>query len=431
MTIRWKSTRSSDTQSVSLSEAIGQGLASDGGLFVPEKFPRLGVADVIAEFRGCDSLAQVATRFLSDFFSGDALESQLSKICSEAFDFPAPLRSYPGGPRVLELFHGPTAAFKDFGARFLAQCLVRTRRDFTVLVATSGDTGGAVAAAFWKLPGAKVVVLFPEGRVSPRQQKQLTAWGENIHALSVRGDFDDCQRMVKAAFQDPALREPFQLTSANSINAGRLLPQAAYYAHSSLTYFRETGRSLSFFIPTGNLGNALSALWARAMGLPIGKITLCTNANRSLSEFYRSGSWTAFPTEATLANAMDVGNPSNLERLLTLHARPSDLISQGIETERVDDESIRAGIQAFDRRFGEAICPHTATAFQAWVRRGEPADSALVATAHPAKFETIVEPLLGRKVAVPATLDFILSRAEKFQTIPSTLDALGTELRKN
>ncbi len=427
MAIRWKSTRSADAAMVSLSEAIGQGLASDGGLFVPERLPRLQVSD----FDGLSSLPDVAGRFLKDFFSGDSLEGQLSQICSSAFDFAVPLRSFSDGPRVLELFHGPTAAFKDFGARFLAQCLVRTRSEFTVLVATSGDTGGAVAAAFWKLKGAKVVVLFPEGRVSPRQQKQLTAWGENIRALSVRGDFDDCQRLVKAAFQEPALRDSLQLTSANSINAGRLLPQAAYYVHASLAYFRETGRPLSFFIPTGNLGNALSALWAREAGLPIGKITLCTNANRSLSEFYRSGTWKAFPTEATLANAMDVGNPSNLERLLTFQAKPSELVAHGVGTERVDDDAIRDGIQAFDRRWSEAICPHTATAYQAWVRQGEPKDSALVSTAHPAKFETIVEPLLGYKIPVPSTLDFILTRTEKFTTIDPELDALRTELRKN
>jgi threonine synthase len=224
---------------------------------------------------------------------------------------------------VLELFHGPTAAFKDFGARFLASCLTRIRhgsaRPLRILVATSGDTGGAVAAAFHRKPGIEVVVLFPKGLVSPTQERQLTCWGDNITSLAVQGTFDDCQRLVKEAFRDEAMSAEAELSSANSINLGRLLPQAAYYAQSSLAIWRRTGRRASYIIPSGNLGNSVACIWAKKLGWPIDRIVLAHNANRTVPDFLETGELRPRPSVATLASAMDVGNPSNLERMLALY----------------------------------------------------------------------------------------------------------------
>ncbi|HEX6037672.1 pyridoxal-phosphate dependent enzyme, partial [Longimicrobium sp.] len=262
-----------------LSQAVERGLAPDGGLYVPAQFPELapGALD------GADTLPDVAARLLAPFFAGDALEDALGDICREAFTFPVPLKELRGGTAVLELFHGPTAAFKDVGARFLAATMSRIggedARPLTILVATSGDTGGAVAAAFHGRPGVEVAVLYPAGMVSPRQEKQLTTWGGNVRAFAVRGAFDDCQRLVKAAMADDELRAARRLSSANSISIGRLPPQMAYYAWASREYVRRHGRAPGFVVPTGNLGNALAALWARRMGMPIREVVLATNAN--------------------------------------------------------------------------------------------------------------------------------------------------------
>ena len=318
--MRFRSTRSA-RPTLGLSEAITSSLAPDGGLYVPESFPEFTTAD----FEGLESWRDVGERLLTPFFEGDALRPHLALICEEAFNFPLPLRELDNETAVLELFHGPTAAFKDVGARFLAACISRLPGRRTVLVATSGDTGGAVAAAFDGRPDVRVVVLFPEGKVSPRQQHQLTCWGDNVRAFAVRGDFDDCQRVVKTAFADRAWAESHGLLSANSINLGRLLPQTVYYAAASLWYLRSHGEQPGFVVPTGNLGNAVAAFWARRMGLPVRELALAANANRAVPDYFDSGAWAARPTVATLANAMDVGNPSNAERLLDLHTDFAEL----------------------------------------------------------------------------------------------------------
>src|SRR5580704_7455327 len=303
----------------SFSEALLQGLAPDGGLYVPHHWPHLAPQD----FAAATDLAAIATRLVGPFVSGDRLAPQLAAITQEAFNFPAPLvpLAADGSVALLELFHGPTAAFKDFGARFLASCFARlppAERTLTILVATSGDTGGAVAAAFHGRPGVRVAVLYPQGLVSPTQERQLTCWGGNVTSLAVRGTFDDCQRLVKAAFLDPALRAQRTLSSANSINLARLLPQSAYYAAASLAIWRSHGERACFVIPSGNLGNAVACLWARQVGLPIGDVVLAHNANRTVPEYLASGQWQPRPSVATLASAMDVGDPSNTERLRAL-----------------------------------------------------------------------------------------------------------------
>ena len=420
-------------QQVSLSTAITQGLAADGGLFVPVSWPTAAVEQLPAG----DSLAQVAEKFLEPFARGDALGANLAAITGEAFNFPAPLVPLRDEARlsVLELFHGPTAAFKDFGARFLAAALTRLRagaqRPLRILVATSGDTGGAVAAAFHRRPGVQVTVLFPKGLVSPTQQQQLTCWGDNVQSLAVRGSFDDCQALVKQAFLDPAMRAEFELSSANSINLGRLLPQAAYYVAASLTVQRQTGARASFVIPSGNLGNSTACVWARRLGAPIDEIVLAHNANRTVPDYLSEGVLRMRASVPTLASAMDVGSPSNLERLSALYP---DAVSLGaaVSAVSVDDNAIRARIRADHDRYGVIWCPHTATAAEAWARlpaaRRERGPWVLVATAHPAKFREIVEPLIGRPVPVPVNLARLFELPAQYSEIDPTLAALRGSL---
>ncbi|MCL4721756.1 MAG: threonine synthase [Gammaproteobacteria bacterium] len=434
--MRYLSTRGG--AAVVIEEAIMSGTAPDGGLYVPASLPLVD-PDTLP---GPDDFPGTARRMLAAFFAGSSLDPELDAICRSALNFPVPLRQLEderGSLSILELFHGPTAAFKDVGARFLAHCMESIIRQgrfakppVTILVATSGDTGGAVASAYHRRPGTRVVILFPEGRVSPRQQHQLTCWGDNVMSLAVRGGFDDCQRLVKEAFADAALRAEQSLCSANSINVGRLLPQAAYYGLASSAHFRATGRPLSFIVPTGNLGNAFACVWARRLGLPIDRIVLATNANRAIGDFLATGQWLPRPGIATLASAMDVGDPSNMERLRAL-CGDVEAVRQEITAFPVSDAEIRATLIDEYRRHGLAWCPHTATGLH--VYRTLPAgdrqrhDWAVVATAHAAKFDTIVEPLLGIHVDPPAELAALLRLPARFEVVEPELAALLAHLR--
>jgi threonine synthase len=399
-----------DGDSVSLDRALVDGIAPDGGLYVPVELPSFSPDD----FAEADSIPGVAAVLLRPFFSDSSLVGDLEKILAETFSFPIPVTELPGTDgyaSLLELYHGPTAAFKDVGAGFLAACLSRLEGDedspLTILVATSGDTGGAVAAAFNERPGMRVVVLYPDGRVSARQAHQLTCWGDNVLSLSVAGAFDDCQSLVKSALADDALGTRYRFSSANSINIGRLLPQSTYYADASLRHYRKTGNKPGFVIPTGNLGNALACVMAREMGLPIGPIVLATNANRTIPEYFETLEWIPRASVQTLASAMDVGDPSNMERLRTIIG-DADVLRDCLGVLSVDDEQIQTEIRLDFDEFGFATCPHTATATYTWrqleadLRRAH--DWVLVATAHPAKFETIVEPLIGEAVPLPEEL---------------------------
>lgn len=429
--MKYESTRGGSPE-VSLSEAITAGLAPDGGLYVPQETPRRHADD----FDGCESLVQIGERLLLPFFEGDPLRGALRQICGEAFAIEAPLRPFGNGDDfLLELFHGPTAAFKDYGAQFLASCLCQIRRQgdplLTVLVATSGDTGAAVAAAFHQREGFRVVVLYPEGRVSARQAHVLEAFGDNVTTLRVAGSFDDCQRLVKRALGDRALQLEVPLTSANSISVGRWLPQMAYFATAALRFFRERSQPLNFVIPTGNLGNATAAMLARAIGLPIGRIVLSTNANDLLARYFAGADYSPAKSVKTVANAMDVGTPSNFERMRWLIPSEADLRAS-IEAHSVADPTILQTILSRFERSGEVICPHTATA--AWTlehlrERGVHGGWAVVATAHPAKFEGIVEPQIGRGVEPPPALAALLERPRHGVAIDATDEALRQQLR--
>ena len=419
---------------VGLSEAISQGLAPDGGLYVPTTLPTLA----LEAFDGAGDIRAVAQPLLRPFVADDPLAEHLTAIAADAFDFPVPLVEVGGSPgplAVLELFHGPTAAFKDFGARFLAATLERMPRHdprrLTILVATSGDTGGAVAAAFHGRPWVDVVVLYPKGLVSPRQEKQLACWGGNVRTLAVAGSFDDCQRMAKDAFVDPTLARDLRLSSANSINVGRLLPQMAYYAVSSLELYRREGRKPNYIVPSGNLGNVAACLWARRIGLPIGDVVLATNANVTVPRYLRTGEWQPRPSLATLASAMDVGNPSNMERLRWLFGDVEGLRAQ-FTAHPVSDDDIRATIRRDHAQFAQTWCPHTATA--AHVYRQLPPERleqrwVIVATAHPAKFNDVVEPLIGTQVPVPPALAALLTLPSRQVEVQPRLEDLRAVLQ--
>ena len=414
-----------------IASALLAGLAPDGGLYVPEQLPRM----CATYFDGCTRFPDVATRLLQPFFAGSELEVKLATICEQALDFPVPLVALANtsNTHVLELFHGPTAAFKDFGARFLAACLARLHhgnRELTILVATSGDTGAAVASAFHRRPGLRVVILYPDGRVSPRQAHQLGCFGDNVHAFKVAGNFDDCQRMVKQALADDELQAQRAMSSANSISLGRLLPQMTYYAMATLTHWRATGNELGFVIPTGNLGNAMAALMARAIGLPIGRVSLATNANHVLADYFAGGDYQPHDSIATLASAMDVGAPSNFERLRWLFSDEAAL-RESIKASVINDDRIRTTIRDADRDHAIALCPHSACALALLQRmraEGDQTDHAIVATAHAAKFEHIVEALLGRAIAVPASLAELLDRPASAIPLAADYAALRTML---
>jgi threonine synthase len=422
--VKFRSTRNKASPAF-LSEAICAGQAADGGLFMPETLP----AEAVRGAEGARDLAAFATAFLTPFFADDVLEESLASICTEAFDFPLPEIGLADDLSVLELFHGPTGAFKDFGARFLMACLDRLgdpAAPFTVLAATSGDTGGAVGCAAEGRSGLRAVILYPDGRVSPFQAHQLACWGKPVTTLKVNADFDSCQKLVKSAFGDPGLTRRHRLTSANSINIARLLPQAAYLAFTSVRHQARTGGIPDLIIPSGNLGHGVAALIARACGAPIKTVVLATNANATLHDWARSGRYMPRPSVVTIANAMDVGTPSNFERLESGH-----LDSSGLIIERVDDDAIRNRIRADHARLGYTWCPHSACGAEAYARlrqeqRGR--NWLIAATAHPYKFADTVEPVIGEVIELPAMLSAVLDRPMQAEDCPADLAALTAYL---
>jgi threonine synthase len=411
----------------SVSAAILQGLAEDGGLFVPEYFPQINLTKLDPNL----SYPEFAALILQEYFQGDELADQLAAICHNAFNFPLSIQQLDNSTAVMELFHGPTLSFKDFGARFLAECLSRLsqERPTTIVVATSGDTGSAVASAFYQKPNVEVVVMFPKGQISERQQQQITCWGDNILSVAVKGTFDDCQKIVKQAFSNNWWTTRSHLSSANSINIARLLPQLTYYAYTSWRHWLNQSTSVGYIIPTGNVGNSTAAFWAKAMGFPIREIVLATNANRVLAEYAVTGNFIPKPSVATIANAMDVGNPSNFERLS--HLYPSwDSFKQNVKVFSANDEEIRQIIQEVQTKFAYVMCPHTATGYFArkqvnlnpWI---------IAATADPCKFETIIEPLLATKLPVATQLQTLLNHPAQLVEVNPQIEEVQQALAKH
>ncbi len=400
-----------------LKTALLDSLAPDGGLYVPERLEPIPES-ILQDFRQLDfvrTASQLAGRLLKDVLSPEDLES----IVRTAFDFPVPLVPLDERLFVLELFHGPTLAFKDVGARFLARLLGhfwgRESRRLTVLVATSGDTGGAVAHAFYKLPNTRVIVLYPEGKVSPIQELQFAALGENVLAVAVRGTFDDCQRLAKAALGDAELREKFLLTSANSINIGRLLPQIFYYFHAlaqlpeELVELPDSKDEVIVSVPSGNLGNLTAGLMAKRLGLPVSKFVAATNANDVVPEYLRTGLYRPRPARATLSPAMDVGEPSNLARIQWLYQGDLERLRCDLTAVSFSDAATLDAIARYGDRHDYLLDPHSAVAAsgleQAMAGRPESV-GIFLATAHPAKFEPVVQRATGRPVPRPPQLDF-------------------------
>lgn len=458
--MRYYSTRNRG-EPVNFATAALTGLAPDGGLYVPEAIPQYPAA--VRSSLGTMTFHDIALETIKPYVHGEISDGVLEDLVQSAYPFGAPLVGV-GDQLVLELFHGPTAAFKDFGARFMARafsCLRRNEeRPLHILVATSGDTGGAVADGFFGIDGISVTVLYPKGRVSPLQERQIAGLGGNITALSVEGSFDDCQALVKAAFGDADLRKRLALSSANSINVSRLIPQAVYYAVASgrafagfsdpdgeatprvkgeggsnrgrgaADYGVRAGQPLTFCVPSGNFGNLTAGLYAMKMGAPIRGFIAATNINKTVPDYLATGDYQTRPSQATISNAMDVGAPSNFERMAA-HWSLEEM-RQIIKGTSVSDEDTRKTIAAIHDRYGYFLDPHGAVGWNA-------ADSltgthsitagplAILATAHPAKFAETVEPLTG-PIPVPPSLQQVMDRTIQTRIIPADISALKEAL---
>jgi threonine synthase len=414
-------------------EALRRGLAPDGGLYQPIALPTISRADLSA-WRGLpfDEVArQLAERLLEGEFPPEVID----RVVGGALDFPVPLRPLGGGLALLELFHGPTLAFKDFGARFLARLFGEVLREdgdrATVLVATSGDTGSAVARGFAGVAGTRVVVLYPAGKVSPFQEAQMATIGGNVTAVRVAGVFDDCQRLVKAALVDPDL-SPLRLSSANSINIGRLLPQTFYYVSGYLDAAARPGDQVVFAVPSGNLGNLTAGVMAARMGVPVAHFVAATNANDVLPEYLDSGAFRPRASTPTISNAMDVGDPSNFARLAAMFGSSAARMAGDITGMRVSEEETRAAIRDAYRRSGAMLDPHAAVAYAAALRFQASAGNGLpivvLATAHPAKFAEVIREELGVEPELPAAERDWRSRPLLAVDLPEATPAAFKEL---
>lgn len=444
--MRYVST-SGEAAPATLAEAVWRGLAPDGGLYLPEEVPRLSPGawdELLAEA----TLPQIAAALLAPYLKDTFDPGTVAELTAETFSFPIPvaLLDPDADLWLLELFHGPTLAFKDVGARFLARLLPKVAppgdAPVTVLVATSGDTGGAVARAFYGVDGTRVVVLYPRGQVSPRQERQFATLGGNVLAVAVEGTFDDCQRLAKEAFADRELARELRLTSANSINLGRLLPQMVYYAHAVAQLRRGTGgRSTAapvFVVPSGNFGNLTAGLLAAEMGLPCRKpfVAAC-NANDVVPEFLLTGRFEPRPSVRTLANAMDVGNPSNLARIRALLGEEAADLRQHLIGRSFGDDAIRRALRQIHQATGRVLDPHTAVgwlAYRALRREGvlPPVPAVILGTAHAAKFGEVVGPEVGGEPPLPDALAELKDRpllhvpAEpELKALQAALDEVG------
>lgn len=396
---------------VDLKEAVLRSLPADNGLYMPEVLEPLPQR-FWNKWRGMSFAGmsfEIARHFLRDAVPAEVLR----EIIEDAVNFDAPLVELSEGSHVLELFHGPTLAFKDFGARFMARLMAWLTRDddneLTVLVATSGDTGGAVASAFYGVEGTRVVILYPQGGVSALQEKQLTALGGNIHALEVEGSFDDCQRMVKECFLDRTLAAKHHLTSANSINIARLLPQSFYYFHAARQLLESNEEAVpTFVVPSGNFGNLTAGLLAREMGLQVENFVAATNLNDVVPRYLAEGEYEPRSTVQTISNAMDVGAPSNFARLQALFGGSWEMMRENVSGLAFDDEETREGIRLIKEYFDYVACPHTAVAWlaaQIWKKAVPDAQTVILSTAHPSKFDVTIEQELGAgSIEIPERL---------------------------
>jgi len=418
------------THRVDLRTAVLRSLPPDNGLYMPDTLPTLPSAfwDSLHE----KSFVEIGTAVANAFFGDEVPLADIEKIVADTLTFDAPVIELAPRDHLLELFHGPTLAFKDFGARFMARLMAwLTRgedRPLTILVATSGDTGGAVASAFHNLPNTRVVILYPKGGVSGLQEKQLTTLGGNITALEIEGSFDDCQRLVKSAFIEPGLGERLNLTSANSINLARLVPQSFYYIHAA----RQIDGLPTFVVPSGNFGNLTAGLLAVRLGLPVAGFVAATNANDVIPVYLASGNYKPRPSVPTLSNAMDVGAPSNFARMSALFGGSWEQMRAQIHGATYNDDQTRVAIREVFDATGEVLCPHTAVGWLAArdFRVAYPeAVTTTLATAHPSKFIDTINTVLGpNQVAIPERLACLGDREKRATTLPSDWPAFHSWL---
>lgn len=412
---------------VSFGDALLAGLAPDGGLYVPESIDPYA-STMAPRLRGA-SLVEVATEIGMSWFGDEIPRAEWAALVADALNFETPIVTLAPGLHVLELFHGPTFAFKDVGARTMARLLARFHASadpITVLVATSGDTGSAVAHAFHGVPGTRVVVLYPEGQVTPVQEAQFTTLGGNVTAVAVAGTFDDCQRLAKAAFASPELRERVRLTSANSISIGRLLPQSFYFAWASL----QMPEAAIVSVPSGNFGNLMAGVLAWQLGFPLRAFVAATTINDVVPQYLATGQFEPKPSRPTLANAMDVGNPSNLERLRWAFSDDVESMRKLIRGRAFTDDEVRGAIREVWERYGYVCDPHTAIGYigATEVAGGTTSPRVFLSTAHPAKFREAVEPVLGRPVPLPLALEEAMGRPRQVVRIPPEDAALAALL---
>ncbi len=405
---------SKQSENVSLKEAVLQGLASDGGLFMPNKIPTLDPRffDTIFTLSFQQIAFVVAKHLLCNIIPDDDLRN----IIEDSLTFDAPLVKLNERQYVLELFHGPTLSFKDFGACFMAKLVGYFRkneqRDIHVLAATSGDTGSAVAHGFFDIPGIKVWILYPKGKVSRIQEQQLTTLGKNVTAIELDGAFDDCQNFVKKAFNDKDLLQKIKLTSANSINIARLIPQSFYYFYA-YAQLKKSSDPVVISVPSGNFGNLTAGLFAKKMGLPIDRFIAATNINDCVPEFLKTGIFHPRPSKRTISNAMDVGNPSNFARLVDLYNGDLDEIRKDIFGVRFTDSETKEAIIELYTKYRYIVDPHGAVAFcglQEYQKHAKDTVGIFLGTAHPAKFIDVIEPLIETKIPIPSRLQSALDK---------------------
>ncbi|HHT9982982.1 TPA: threonine synthase [Legionella pneumophila] len=416
MKIRIKSTRGQCVSTID--EAILSGLAGDGGLFVPDRFPNL----TIKKFYEYGNLIDFSAHLLSPFFSDSKIDVN-NAFFQKFLTFSFPLHHLFKKSYVLELFHGPTLSFKDLGTQFFIECLLHLieNKSAKVLVATSGDTGAAIAHALHGKRDLEGIILFPKDKLTFRQQSQITCWGENIRALAVNGSFDQCQQLVKLVFTKRENKGI--LTTANSMNIARLLPQIIFYAFTSIQLALRHNHSVNFIVPGGNLGNVTACYWAKMLGFPVEQILIANNTNSALGEFLLTGAYQAKSVTKTLATAMDVGEPSNLERLFVLFNNYSECKKQ-MNAESVSDEQIKQAILHCYNKYHYVICPHTATAYHRLSTINQDKSWVIVAPGHPAKFEEVLEPLLNKEIPVPEQLKVFLGRKQHYSIIEPNYHSL-------
>lgn len=412
---------------VSFAEAAVQGQAPDKGLYFPEQIPALS-ADFLQHFKSYTK-EELGFRVMQPYAGSDIPDAVLQTIVNETIHFGFPLVPVTPGIASLELFHGPTLAFKDVGARFMSRCLGyfnrNSNRHTTVLVATSGDTGGAVANGFLGVEGVDVIILYPSKKVSPIQELQLTTCGQNITALEINGTFDDCQAMVKQAFTDADLNQKYTLTSANSINVARWLPQQLYYFFALQQWQEDKPPVIA--VPSGNFGNICAGLLAHVSGLPVQHFIAACNANAVVPQFMQSGNYQPRPSVSTISNAMDVGNPSNFIRILELFHHQLPALKQKLSSTSVSDEQTITTIAQVYRQTGYVLDPHGAVgyyALQQYLAEHSGEKGFILETAHPVKFPETVEAVIGKKIEVPESAQYLLNKEKKSIVLDAGFDAL-------